>query len=126
MGGEVSSDEAFQIEYRTFIGAIETLSQPPEMQCKSMGNINVAWELKDDLAAGSFLLENPSSILSESHKIEIEKIIRGLNKLPKEILKAANTFEANFEAMSHPAWEPLREMAAKLLNKLNINTGNNG
>jgi hypothetical protein len=39
MGGEVSSNEAFQTEYRTFIGAIKTLSQPPEMQCKSMGNI---------------------------------------------------------------------------------------
>ncbi|MDN8617201.1 hypothetical protein [Variovorax ginsengisoli] len=48
-------EEAFRNAYWYFVEALETLAADPEAQCDAMGDCNVGWEIKDDVAAGRYL-----------------------------------------------------------------------
>ena len=64
----ITDEEAFHTEYRVFLDAVETLSQPAEKQCDIMGGYNVAYELKNDVEAGKYILKNTASIFNENQK----------------------------------------------------------
>lgn len=118
MESTISDEEACQNSYHYFIEAVKILSEPPEKQCELVDNYNVAWELKDEVSSGLYLIKDPISFLTEGQKLAIQQLINELNKIPKIILKAENTSEENLKAMKHPAWKPLRKQAAILLRTL--------
>ena len=125
MESSITYEEAFHTEYRVFLNSVETLSLSAEKQCEIMGNYNVAWELKDDVSAGLYLIKNPASVFTEGQNLAIQQLINELNKIPESVLKAENTPEENLNAMKHPAWEPLRKQAVILLRTLESVTKNN-
>jgi len=55
--GPLLPDEALRDAYSYFMEAVETLAAEPEAQCEAMGDYNVGWEVKDDVAAGRCLTE---------------------------------------------------------------------
>ena len=47
---------------------MKILAESPEKQCELVGNYNVAWELKDEVSSGLYLIKNPVSVLTEDQK----------------------------------------------------------
>ena len=84
-----------------------------------MGNYNVAWELKNDVAAGANLLELPEDFLTVEERYAIQQLLDELKKIPNSVLNEATNPEDNLWAMRHPCWEPLRKHAGILLRTLN-------
>jgi hypothetical protein len=118
-----TDEEEFHSSYRIFINAVEMLAASAEEQCALMGNYNVAWELKEDVAAGRFLVGR--GYLSESAEVWIASLVSALESVNTLVLPAGPGSEANLRAMQHVRWEPLRFMAAQVLQQLSSFTAQN-
>ena len=125
MNSAISDEESYQNAFYYFIEAVKVLSEPAERQCELMGNYNVPWELKDDVSAGLYLINNPASKLTEGQRLAIQQLISELNQIPDSVINAKNTPENNLVAMQKPVWEPLRKQAAELLCTLETATKSN-
>ena len=115
---EMSEQEQFELGYYYFIQALKILAKEANAQCQEMGNCNVAWELKDDVSAGSYMLKVAADNLSQEQKSSITKLISELNKVPESVVRSAEDPNGNLEAMQAPCWVPLRLLAAQLLQSL--------
>jgi len=105
--------DEYPTAYGTFRSAVEMLGLDPLDQCQAMGNYNVAWELKDDVSAGSFILASPNCSLNAAQRKVVEELIEVLKKIPDDLLREAKSEADNLEAMNHPAWMPIRAKAAQ-------------
>jgi len=115
---KISEEEEFANAYYYFLEALNVLSGDVDAQCKAMGNFNVAWELKDDVSRGSYLLNMLKEKLSAEERNGIAELMRALSGIPDSVLITANTEDANRKAMNNPCWIPLRKEAKKLLQVL--------
>ena len=108
--------EAFENGFLHFAHALEVLSLPAAEQCERMGNFNVAWEIKDDVAAAAYLLRSPHvGRLSAAQREATLELLAALKDVPVKQLPGGSDPKHNRAAMNHPSWEPLRERAVKLL-----------
>lgn len=114
--GQLSEEDAFHNSYYYFVEAVKVLSLPAENQCETMGDYNVAWELKDDVQAGSYL--TGKGYLEPNQEAWIQTLVRALNAVPVQELSSGAGREANLSAMIHPSWVPLRIMATQVLQEL--------
>jgi len=112
----IADEEEFHSSYRIFINAVEMLASPPEEQCEAMGNFNVAWELKEDVSAGQFLVKR--GYLSDTQEAWVEALVGALSIVNTSVLPAGASKESNLVAMSSPRWRPARFMAKAVLEKL--------
>ena len=108
--------DAFHNSFRAYLDAVEMLAAEPEDQCSMMGDYNVAWELKDDVQAGCYLLGRGH--LSASEERAISSLVSALNEVDTQVLPAGAGREVNVRAMSHPSWIPSRHLAAEVLREL--------
>lgn len=92
------------------------LAEPPESQCQLMGDYNVAWELKEDVAAGKYLVHR--GYLSASQEAWVVALSAALEAVNTLVLPAVPGREANLLAMQSPNWEPLRFLAAEVVKQL--------
>ncbi len=114
---DLQVDESeFHSGYRVFVDAVEMLCSPPEKQCAAMGDYNVAWELKDDVRAGKYLVG--LGYLTEAQEAWILALVGALEGVPAEALPSGAGREKNLIAMLHPSWVPLRIVAAHVLDAL--------
>jgi hypothetical protein len=109
-------EEEFQSSFRIYLNALEMLASSPDEQCQQMGNYNVAWELKEDVQNGRFLTGR--GYLNEAEEQWIKALSASLDGVNTLVLPAGPGREANLRAMSHPAWEPPRFLAAEVLRRL--------
>ena len=116
-------DEELRDAYSYFIEALVALAAEPEVQCESMGDYNVSWEIKDDVAAGRCLAG--WSRLTPHQRNSILTLVAELDSVPPDALKAAQGRTANLNAMRNEAWVPLRKQAAELLGALSSFTETN-
>ncbi len=105
--------------------SLAVLGADADTQCKRIGNYNVAWELKDDVSAGAYLLNLPGSPLTQEEKDGIVAMVAALKELPASLLVSATTEAENKKVMSHPSWAPLRVRASALLSLLAATTARN-
>lgn len=112
---DATDPDAFWNSYRVFAMALEFLSQKAEEQCALMGNYNVAWELNDDVSAGKYLLSSAPGRFTTEQAEGIRALAEALDSIPTDLLHTAEGHESNVEAMRHPVWSPLRQMAAALV-----------
>jgi hypothetical protein len=112
----ISDEEEFHSSYRVFIRAIEVLSYPAEQQCSAMGDYNVAWEMKEDAAAGKYLVGR--GYLSPSQEAWVSALAAALEAVPAQVLPAGKGRDKSLEAMRHPSWVPLRAIAVQTLEAL--------
>ena len=125
MDEAASIEESYHNSYYYFIRAVKILSESPEKQCELVGDYNVAWELKDEVSSGIYLIESPASTLNASQKLAIQQLIDELNKMPATVLREATNHKINLKAMQNPVWVPLRKQAAILQRTLEAATKNN-
>jgi hypothetical protein len=122
---KISVEEGFAHAFFYFIKALKILAADADTQCKRMGNYNVAWELKDDVSAGAYLLSLPGGMLTQEEKDGIAAMLAALSGLPASLLVAATTEAANKKAMNDLSWAPLRARASELLKVLAVATARN-
>ena len=95
------------------------LAQDAPTQCETMGNYNVAWELKDNVSRGALLFNCPGSArLTAEQKRGILDLIAALEAVPSTKLPAGSDPKDNLAAMNHSSWELLRKQASELLKLL--------
>ncbi|MGP8473895.1 hypothetical protein [Burkholderia sp. PR2] len=121
---ELTPEEQFANSYLYFIKAIETLAADADKQCAIMGNYNVAWEIKDNVSAGMFLLDIPGP-LTEPERDGIARIVAALDQIPASVLEGATNAAENRRVMNDTCWAPLRRRAAELLVLLSSATRRN-
>lgn len=111
-----AEESEFHSGYRVFVQAVEMLALPAEEQCAAMGDYNVAWELKDDVQAGKFMVGQ--GYLSPEQECWLLALVGALEAVPAQVLPSGAGRETNLAAMNHPSWVPLRAIAALTLNAL--------
>lgn len=111
-----SDEEEFHSSYRIFLNAVEMLSSAAEEQCRLMGDYNVAWELKADVAAGRYLVGR--GYLTKTQEAWVTALVGSLEVADTQILPAGKGREVNLKAMLEPSWEPLRFIAKEVLRQL--------
>lgn len=112
----ISDEEGWHHTYATFRMAVECATLPAEQQCEEMGDYNVAWELRDDVSAGKYLLNRGR--LSESQEEGIAALVALVELVPANALPAGAGRKPNLVAMQHDSWVPVRELAAKTQQQL--------
>ncbi len=117
-------EEARHNAYFYFIEAVATLAAEPTTQCERMGDHNVAWEIKDDVLAGRYLVE--WDLLIPQQREAILSLAKALDCLPADALDGGQGREVNLRAMRNVAWQPLRIQATKTLAILDTLTKANG
>jgi hypothetical protein len=115
---KISEEEMFANAYYYFLEALKILACDADTQCKIMGNYNVAWELKDDVCRGFYLLDMPKGELSVEERNGISELISALSEIPDSVLASADSEVANRKAMNDPCWIPLRIKASNLIRVL--------
>lgn len=111
-----TDEEEFHSSFRIFLNAIELLASSAEEQCRLMGNYNVAWELKQDVQAGKFLVGR--GYLTPNDEAWVKALVAALDPIDTQVLPSGSGAEANIMAMSHPSWAPARYLAAEVLRSL--------
>jgi len=119
---EEDKDE-FHSSLRIYLNAVEMLAAPAEDQCQMMGDYNVAWELKEDVQNGQYLVGR--GYLSEGEEQWVLALARALDAVNTQVLPAGPGRAANLAAMSRPAWEPHRYLAAEVLRQLSASASAN-
>ncbi|QKT02701.1 hypothetical protein HUS23_02130 [Ectothiorhodospiraceae bacterium 2226] len=112
----VPPDDEFQAEYRVFVFTLEVLADTPEGACEAMGNYNVPWELKIDVERAKYLVGR--GYLTAEQEKKILAMVSALGDVPASVYAGPSPTDGNVEAMRHPAWSPLRDMAKELLLEL--------
>ena len=112
----ITDEEEFHSSYRIYLQALEMLAETPENQCQLMGDYNVAWELKEDVAAGRYLVNR--GYLSTAQEAWVVAMAAALEAVDTLVLPAGAGREVNLLAMQNPNWEPLRYLAAEVVRQL--------
>jgi len=99
-----------------FIDAVEILAMPAAEQCQAMGDYNVAWELKDDVAAGRYLLGR--GCFTAEQEVWIRALIAALAAVDVQSLSAGPGRAANLAAMDQACWEPMRFLAREVVRRI--------
>src|SRR4051812_23666277 len=101
----VSAEEAFHHGFHYFIEALDVLTLDAERHCEAMGDCNVAWELKDDVMAGRYLV-GLGFLPSEEERC-ITNLLDALEVVPVNDMPGGDGRASNMAAMNHPAWAPV-------------------
>ena len=121
---DVSTDEEeFHSSFRIFLNAVEMLASLPAEQCRLMGSYNVAWELKEDVQAGKFLVGR--GYLNPDEEAWVKALVAALEPIDTQVLPSGSGADANVMAMSHPSWGPARYLAAEVLRSLAASAASN-
>lgn len=109
-------EQNFLFSYRVFLDALSMLASSAEEQCQLMGDFNVAWELKDDVQAGKYLVGQ--GYLNSEQEAWHLALVGALEAVPVQVLPAGAGRNTNLIAMRHPSWIPLRTIATHVLEVL--------
>ncbi|SFU47955.1 hypothetical protein SAMN04489707_1005121 [Paenacidovorax caeni] len=112
----IEEDSALQSSMRVFIDAVEMLAMPAAEQCQAMGDYNVAWELKDDVVAGRYLLGR--GCFTAEQEAWIRALIAALAAVDVQSLPAGPGRAANLAALDQACWEPMRFLAREVVRRI--------
>ena len=112
----IEGDGELQSSMRVFIDAVEMLAMPAAKQCQAMGDYNVAWELKDDVAAGRYLMGR--GCFTAEQEAWIKALIAALAAVDTQSLPAGPGGAANLAAMDQACWEPIRFLAQEVARRI--------
>ena len=112
----ISTEEAFHNGFYYFLCAVEVLSHDPERQCAEIGDYNVAWELKNDVMAGRYLLG--TGFLPANEERCITNLLDSLKPVSVNEMPSGDGRGPNMQAMSNPVWVPLRTQARRVREEL--------
>jgi hypothetical protein len=120
-----TSDPYFDDYFARMIDALEVLRLPANEQCEAMGAYNSSWELQHDVMdmIGS-VITSPANMLGVGQADALRQIQVIAGELPAHAINAPGlsmtTMEGCLVALSHPAWNELRERASRTLDALQV------
>lgn len=81
----MSDREEFENSYYYFVVALKALAASADEKVKEYGSLdeNAAWELKDDVSAGIYLLNYENSNLSEDQQKKIKEFVKNSMRCQK-------------------------------------------
>jgi hypothetical protein len=120
-----SKREQFEQAYWSFAHALKVASENARAQCNTMGFYNVAWEIRNDIKSGIYMLEVSNGFLSDTQKNDIREFVAAANNLPEYIFGEAVSKNQNLEVMCNPCWNPIRTQARRLTKVLEEVTKSN-
>jgi hypothetical protein len=113
---KISDQEASHNAYDVFVFTLEALASPPEKQCELMGDYNTAWELRDDALAGHYLIG--SGLFTDQQERAILEFLAAIDPVPVNDMPSGSGRATNLAAMQNPVWEPIRDLAKRLVSTL--------
>lgn len=113
-----SKREQFEQAYFSFAKALRVASENADKQCEIMGFHNVAWEIRDDVNSGLYMLNVSDGFLSDALQHSIREFVAAVNNLPDYIFCEAISKKQNLETMRDPCWEAIRTQAHCLIKAL--------
>jgi len=113
---QISDQEASHNAYNVFVFTLEALASPPEKQCELMGDYNTAWELRDDALAGHYLIG--SGLFTDQQERAILEFLAAIDPVPVNDMPSGSGRAKNLAAMQNPVWEPIRDLAKRLVSTL--------
>ena len=119
----MDAEETYHHVFYYFVQALRILAMDPEPQCEAQGNYNVAFELKDEILSGRYLIGKGR--LNDLEERVIVALASDITGVPDSALTFANGHTPNVRNMMHPAWAPIRAQAASLLALLNTRIAEN-
>jgi len=99
----------------------EDTFERPEQQCEEMVDSNVAWELKDDVMTGRYLLGK--GFLQASEEAAIARLLKALEAVDVQSMPSGAGRQPNLAAMTHSSCVPVRVLAAQVLEEPNRHYG---
>ena len=108
-----SALEASHNAYDVFLFTLEALASPAEKQCELLGDYNTAWELRDDALAGHYLIG--SGLFTDQQETAVLEFLAAIDPVPVNDMPSGAGRAANLAAMRNLAWEPIRDLARRLL-----------
>ncbi len=115
-------EEGERISFGTYGDSLRALSLDPAAACNEMGNYNSAGEIWYDLTSLAYLSDSTFIGLTRDQRAAIKALANGLKELPGDAMAPGGVMPVAHAtcviAMSHPAWIPFRDCAAKLLGSL--------
>ena len=110
---QISALEASHNAYDVFLFTLEALASPAEKQCELLGDYNTAWELRDDALAGHYLIG--SGLFTDQQETAVLEFLAAIDPVPVNDMPSGAGRAANIAAMQNLAWEPIRDLALRLL-----------
>ena len=110
---QISALEASHHAYGVFVFTLDVLTHPAEKQCELMGDYNTAWELRDDALAGHYLIG--SGLFTDQQEAAVLDFLAAIDPVPVNDMPSGSGRVANLAAMQNSAWEPIRDLAERLL-----------
>jgi hypothetical protein len=100
--------------YFYFVKTLSILAESPAEQCVAMDCYNVAWELRDDGLSVDYLIRQNVIEFTDDQIQGMKELSLALHALDREALKSGSR-EEQLKAMSNPGWQPVRDIAKKLI-----------
>lgn len=107
------SDSELHNAYDVFVFTLEALASAPERQCELLGDFNTAWELRDDVLGGRYLVG--TGFFTQLQEAAVLELIAAVEPVQVNDLPSGSGRAPNLAAMRAPVWEPVRRMAQALL-----------
>jgi hypothetical protein len=122
MTDDMDAEESYRMWFGVFIQALQALSYDPVAACNKMGNYNSAGEIWYELTSLDHLAASPFIGLTNEQQAAIALLSYDLKAVPAEAMAPGGVMPTSHAAcvivMQHPAWVPLREQAARLVEML--------
>jgi len=120
---EMDRVETDHVSFSVFSQSLRALSYDAAAACHEMGNYNSAGEIWYELTSSfPYVSDSPTIGLSAEQRIALAALVSKLRELPEEAMAPKGIMPTSHTAcliaMNHPAWIPLREQAAKLVEML--------
>lgn len=110
---QISASEASHNAYAVFAFTLDVLARPAEKQCELMGDYNTAWELRDDALAGHYLIG--SGLFTDQQEAAVLEFLAAIGPVPVNDMPSGAGRAVNLIAMQNSTWEPIRDLAERLL-----------
>lgn len=120
-----SEKDFLENSYYHFVETLTVLGMDAAGQCAAMGNVNVAWELKDEGLDVDYLRRQTCMTFTEEQSNCMGELSRALHEIPDVLLVGSNDRSANIASLRHPSWDEVRRIAKQLLLLLESKTKEN-
>ena len=104
--------------FSIYQNALNALASEAEVACDAMGEVNVPWQIQDEIGSHAWLADSPALGLDDEQRDGIKQLALAVKALPPEAVAPPGAYmestEGCLKAMRHPAWAPLRREAARL------------
>ncbi len=103
---------------KVFIDTLRVISLSPADQSRMLGHYNAAWEVVQEIKAGSHLIVHSKIDVPRAIQEKTKNLSERATLIPERLLIAAEGEDKNIAALSDPAWQEIKVAALILLQEI--------